>query len=328
MRKIIPFVIGLLAAFTPGVHAQQISQPGNPTLANLGPGTVPASTGTFAFGANPVTGSAFTIGGNFDGVVGANTPGNGFFTNTSATGTATVTGAFTVGGNAAASATIQANAADLSNRLLNFNSAGLSNWKLGANTSNNFVLNNYTPSTGVLIDSPWNVVQGAGGLITFARPTTITGLLTGNLGATLNGGSITLNTNASANTTGIGTGNTTGAITIGGGSDAIQINAAAKLQDTGFTTNAGTTNFTLGNNWHTIDTDGSVQASLTVTMPASPSNGQMSCFSNPGAVITSLTTAPNSGQSMVGTITALSFAAGSGFCYQYQTSNTTWYRIQ
>lgn len=86
--------------------------------------------------------------------------------------------------------------------------------------------------------------------------------------------------------------------------------------------------FTLSNSWHTVDTDSSTNASLTVTMPPTPTNGQLACFANPAAIVTALTFSANSGQSIVGGLSAVTASAGSGYCYLYQTSNTTWYRVQ
>lgn len=63
----------------------------------------------------------------------------------------------------------------------------------------------------------------------------------------------------------------------------------------------------------------------TVTMPASPSDGQTLRVSSSQA-ITTLTVTPNSGQSVSAPLTAL--AAGGCFGYIYRASNTTWYRIQ
>lgn len=62
----------------------------------------------------------------------------------------------------------------------------------------------------------------------------------------------------------------------------------------------------------------------TITLPASPIDGQEIRVSSSKAV-TTLTVSPNSGQSVVGAPTTL--AIGIGFSYIYNLSSTTWYRL-
>ena len=59
---------------------------------------------------------------------------------------------------------------------------------------------------------------------TFSGSQTFSGLISGSLGLTVGGGSISLNNNAAANTTNIGTGTTTGAVTIGNANNTVAIN--------------------------------------------------------------------------------------------------------
>lgn len=70
---------------------------------------------------------------------------------------------------------------------------------------------------------------------------------------------------------------------------------------------------------------GSLQASATYTMPASPFNGMEIYFAGGTNGVTALTLSPNSGQSIVGAITALT--AGTYARYVYVTASTTWYRV-
>jgi len=64
-------------------------------------------------------------------------------------------------------------------------------------------------------------------------------------------------------------------------------------------------------------------ATGTITMPASPVDGMIICFSS-SQIITSLTVSANTGQSIVSAVTTL--AAGGGAAYIYRLANTTWYR--
>lgn len=84
---------------------------------------------------------------------------------------------------------------------------------------------------------------------------------------------------------------------------------------------------TLGNNWHTIGTNTTTISSATVTMTAAPSNRQMACFVVPGAAITTLTVAANSGQTLSGG-QPTTLAAAVPFCEIYRTATTEWYRIE
>jgi len=65
-------------------------------------------------------------------------------------------------------------------------------------------------------------------------------------------------------------------------------------------------------------------ATGTVTMPASPADGmQVKICST--QIITALTLAGNTGQTVLNALTA--FTAGSSAEYLYRSSNNTWYRI-
>lgn len=65
-------------------------------------------------------------------------------------------------------------------------------------------------------------------------------------------------------------------------------------------------------------------ATGTITMPASPVNGQEVRFSST-QIVTALTLSPNTGQSMATTPSAI--AAGQGFGFIYRLANTTWYPL-
>ena len=65
-------------------------------------------------------------------------------------------------------------------------------------------------------------------------------------------------------------------------------------------------------------------ATGTITMPASPVNGQRVTIASKTA-ITALTHSPNSGQTLNGALTTI---AANGFgTWIYRTTNTSWYRV-
>jgi hypothetical protein len=105
----------------------------------------------------------------------------------------------------------------------------------------------------------------------------------------------------------------------------ISVNARA---DAGYSYQTPSTGFsiTLGNTTFTtiLDPAGTL-ATGTITMPASPVDGQMVQFSV-SQIVTTLTVAANSGQSIKDAPTTVS--AGGGFRYIYRLANTTWYRLQ
>ena len=65
-------------------------------------------------------------------------------------------------------------------------------------------------------------------------------------------------------------------------------------------------------------------AAGTVTMPASPLNGQVAHLTA-AMTVTALTVSPNAGQSIVGAPTTIGPALPVAFIYR--SANTTWYRI-
>jgi hypothetical protein len=65
-------------------------------------------------------------------------------------------------------------------------------------------------------------------------------------------------------------------------------------------------------------------ATGTVTMPASPLNGQVVRVTA-AMIVTALTVSPNAGQTMVGAPTAISTT--TPFAFVYRAANTTWYRV-
>lgn len=77
-----------------------------------------------------------------------------------------------------------------------------------------------------------SISNATDGTLTLTAPTvstsaalTATGLLTGSAGLTVSGGAISLNASAGTNTTSIGTGNTSGAVTIGGNSNTVAVDS-------------------------------------------------------------------------------------------------------
>lgn len=106
-----------------------------------------------------------------------------------------------------------------------------------------------------------------------------------------------------------------------------QFKASAAMVDAGYayaTPTTGST-VTLGNTvWHTIIDPAGALLALTVTMPASPVDGQIVDFKVSQA-ITTLTVSPNSGQSVVGGPAAGASVAGITYNAIYRSANTTWY---
>lgn len=92
------------------------------------------------------------------------------------------------------------------------------------------------------------------------------------------------------------------------------------------------TNQTTDKIWLTVNPS-SLLASLTITLPAVPINGQLVEVSfggtmTSGAVITSLTISPNSGQTIVQASAPTTANAGDTLSYRYKTSVAIWYRIK
>lgn len=172
MRKLGSFIFGLLAAVGLSVGAQEIGLIQSLPLSDLLAGTAPAGSGTYAFGANPVTGSAFGItGGTIDGtVIGGVTTAGAAFTSLSASS------AFTEGSSSAAAPVIQINGATATNRIMQFLTAGSARWKWiatntaesGSNVGTNLSINAYDDS-GTLIDTPMMLNRASGTPVSFAR---------------------------------------------------------------------------------------------------------------------------------------------------------------
>lgn len=78
---------------------------------------------------------------------------------------------------------------------------------------------------------------------------------------------------------------------------------------------------------------GSLQASLTITLPATAhsSNNLLILFggtvTSGNTVVTTLTVSPNSGQSVITAFTPSSVLAGEVLSYKYNSSTSTWYRV-
>jgi hypothetical protein len=73
-----------------------------------------------------------------------------------------------------------------------------------------------------------------------------------------------------------------------------------------------------------ILSNGGTVAAGTVTMPATPLNGQVAHVSA-AMTVNALTVSPNVGQSIVGAPTTITPTAP--FCLIYNSANATWYRI-
>ena len=96
-------------------------------------------------------------------------------------------------------------------------------------------------------------------------------------------------------------------------------------------TAGSTVTVTASNSWLVVN-PASTLATLTVTMPASPTDGQVVEISfggtiTSGNVVTSLTVSPNSGQTLLQATTPSSVEAGETIRYRYKSSNTKWYKI-
>ena len=97
--------------------------------------------------------------------------------------------------------------------------------------------------------------------------------------------------------------------------------------------NTGSSNYTatVGYNYYNPAT---LTSALTITMPASPVDGDNVTFLFGGTilinstVITTLTVSPNSGQSIYGAITLNTAKGGDVAQYTYQAANTRWFRIK
>lgn len=73
-----------------------------------------------------------------------------------------------------------------------------------------------------------------------------------------------------------------------------------------------------------VFTPAATLASGTVTMPSSPSDGMVVTIAST-QVITALSLAGNTGQSIVNAITTL--LAGGAASFVYRASNSTWYKV-
>lgn len=103
------------------------------------------------------------------------------------------------------------------------------------------------------------------------------------------------------------------------------LTTSAAVADTGYNYQVPTTGFTItmaNGNYHLILDPAGTLASGTITMCAAPVDGQ--CVDiKISQIITALTVAGNSGQSVKGNPT--SAAVGSSFTGIYRATNTTWY---
>lgn len=88
--------------------------------------------------------------------------------------------------------------------------------------------------------------------------------------------------------------------------------------------NGGSTQ--LSNNVHqVILTNGSVIATHTLTLPATPVDGQYLGLAGGAGGVTTLTLSPSGGETINGTITTL--LASTFASWQYRASDTTWWRV-
>lgn len=163
-----------------------------------------------------------------------------------------------------------------------------SGWQLRARTD-----------AGGAIDNPIVITRAAGGAITATRPI------------------VTTSTTDSTSTA-------TGSIKTSGGIGVTKnITTGQMVLVQGYHFRSTTGNFTINDNTNYCVVDAGAQATLTVTMPANPQDGQELKVMFAGA-ITTLTVSPNSGQTIKNApVTA---ATDSGFSWFYRSANTTWYR--
>lgn len=139
------------------------------------------------------------------------------------------------------------------------------------------------------------------------------------------------NTASSANfitITGSAAGNPAIGASTGDIADTTGLTVAGRYADTGYSFQTPATGFsiTLGNTTqNTILDPAGILATGTITMPATPVDGQIVRFASSTA-ITALTVSANAGQSIKDAITTL--AAGASAAYLYHLANTTWYRVQ
>jgi len=130
-------------------------------------------------------------------------------------GTGTSTGAVGIGGGANTVA-IDSSAWDIS-------TAGVASGLTGLSTGGTVSLGNNT-STVAVDSSDWDI--STTGAMTGIGAVTMDGLLTGTAGATMSGAAVSLNNNSNF-ATNIGTGTSTGAVSIGGNSNTVAIDSSA-----------------------------------------------------------------------------------------------------
>lgn len=89
----------------------------------------------------------------------------------------------------------------------------------------------------------------------------------------------------------------------------------------------------VNNNINTLLVDPpALLATLSITLPSTPTNGQLVNVSFGGTIIngtvvTALTILPNTGQSILQATTPTSMEAGETIAYRYNSSNSKWYRL-
>ncbi len=95
-------------------------------------------------------------------------------------------------------------------------------------------------------------------------------------------------------------------------------------------TSGATVTISTSSNWLIVNPD-SVVGSLTITLPANPNDQEEVTISFGGDiaggdnVVTSLTIAANSGQTLAQNFTPTSFQSGESVTYKYDSSTTKWY---
>lgn len=165
-----------------------------------------------------------------------------------------------------------------------------SNWQLRARTD-----------AGGSIDNPVVITRATGGAITATRPI------------------VTTSTTDSTSTA-------TGSLKSSGGAGfAKNITTGQMLLTPGYHFRNTTGNFTVNDSTNFCVVDAGAQATLTVTLPATPQDGQQLNILFAGA-ITTLTVSPSGGQTVNGA--PATATANSGFTWFYRSANTTWYRLQ
>lgn len=197
-------------------------------------------------------------------------------------------------------------------------------------------------SNGARFAAPDSVGTGGGAALTKTDDTNVTLTLGGTpTTALLNATSLTLGWTGLLSVARGGTGTATPSLVAGTNITSITgtwpnqtINAATQGTAVVKQTHTSGATITLSNTttWLVVN-PGSLLAALTVTMPASPTDGQLIDISFGGtitasgsAVVTSFTVAGNSGQGIIGATAYGTVETDDHISYRYNSTNSKWYR--